>query len=660
MNQTDTLLTKARADTEIAAGDLEMGIEIYQTIREALPRVACENLLRLNFLTGREPAVTGLISDLEEKRRVFWRAVYDVRCGKYKWSAENSYIEAETVSDLAYLGLLYPPDQQEKALQAWMHYLETAETGWERSFVAGEALKRKPLTCQMCQTAQATNFQRDLPVCTGCLELIQDPEWFKNALKGEDSSAIELLENLSGESFSEPFDMEQLFPHQAEAEAAPLLRRLENLESFYPLFESELKACWGDAAELANRSQETLKPCHLWEAMHLHADSLSKSVHQDTLRDDRELYQRGDGQSDLLKILNVARWWDGLNPNIDSQGISLGTVYRSLAFGFDESRSSYYSAIFGMLGLWCNTRQASEFESLLTDFPDDIFLRLVLSNYNPTMEATAELNRHTLWLVNNRPQLAESSTSGALWLTSLKDYKTMLEAWTGALQGDPNNPKILAKAAEFFALSQPSLSLHLYQRAAELAPEDLTYRTQVGHALESVARETLNPESRTQLLLEAVAWCEQSLAQNRDPSHRSFFLVDAVQYAFRAGDWPRVESFANELLDEKDTEANWNQGNSVHYAHLALGHLALNKGDRKQAKLHLLAAADIKGSPQLKSFGPQFGLARRLLALGEVEVVSQYLRLCQNFWDMGHAYLEGWLAELQAGRIPDLAGFRGE
>ena len=511
----------------------------------------------------------------------------------------------------------------------------------------------------MCQVAPAAGFQRELPVCSQCGALLEDPDWFKAALKGEDSNAIQLLENLSGETFDEPFDMDEMFPHQIKAEATPLMRRLEEVEDFYPHFSPELKTCWDDATDFARRAEEELKPGHLWEVLHRYPDSLGKYIHKDSLQTDRDLYKSHDGEADLLRILNIARWWDGLNPNGSSSEISLGTVYRSLAYGYDESHSRFYASMVSILGIGCNALQAAEFERLLEESPDDIFLRLVLTHYG-TGETAAGLNRHTLWLVNHQPHLAEGNTAGVLWLTSPQGFRTMLEAWIGALERNPSKPMVLAKAGGFFTFSQPLLALKLYQRAAELEPEESLHRKHIAHALEGLAREALNPMARNQLLLEATEWCERSLEQIQDPNHRSHFLVDAVSYAFRAEDWTRVESFAKELLDSAGAEADWNRGNSLHCAHLALGHLALNSEDREQAKFHLLAAGEIEGSPQLKSFGPHFGLARRLLALGEMEVVSQYLRLCQNFWDSGQSYLEAWLAQLKAGQTPDLNGFRGE
>ena len=649
------LLTKARADTEIALGDLQSGFDIYKTILETLPEVASECLLRLSFLLGHKTSEEDYLAGLGAHRRNFWEAVFEVRRGNYRETLE---FEAESTSDLAYLGLLYPPAQQESAVDVWMHYLETVESGWERAFVAEELLRRKPSMCQMCQEAQAGGFMRDQPVCSGCLQLLQDPNWFKETMKGEDPAAIELLENLSGEAFEGPVDMDDLFPQPVRERALPLVKRLEKLEKFYPLFENALKQCWDQAVDMAEGPLCDLKPRHLWSALHHPGDSLSKAIHKDTIEADRELYDQGDGDADLLRILNIARWWDTLNPNSKSSEISIGTVYRSLAYCFDETRPTMFTPLIRMIGMGCNARQAAEFESLLEKSPDDIFLRIVLANYS-SMESFSKVNPHDLWLVNHHPHLADS-TSGSLWLGSPVEFRIMLQAWSEAVEQHSDDPRVLDKAGNFFRLSQPWLSLRLSQRAATLKPEETTYRMSVGHAMESLAREALNPEARTRLLMEAVAWCEEALDRYEDPDLRSMFLVDAVSYAFRARDYFSVERFAKELLQQAASVQGWNAGNSLHCAHLALGHLALNKEQLDEAKKHLLAAADIEGSPQLKSFGPHFGLARRFLALGEREVVTEYLRLCREFWFSGQGLIDAWLGELKAGRIPELGGFRGE
>ncbi len=75
------------------------------------------------------------------------------------------------------------------------------------------------------------------------------------------------------------------------------------------------------------------------------------------------------------------------------------------------------------------------------------------------------------------------------------------------------------------------------------------------------------------------------------------------------------------------------RNNSNHHeANTVLGRVALQEGDLKTAKIYLLKSAKTPGSPQLKSFGPNFSLARELLEKGEKSAVLEYLDMVGKFW----------------------------
>jgi hypothetical protein len=76
----------------------------------------------------------------------------------------------------------------------------------------------------------------------------------------------------------------------------------------------------------------------------------------------------------------------------------------------------------------------------------------------------------------------------------------------------------------------------------------------------------------------------------------------------------------------------------LHFAHIVLGHAALAAGDRASALGELTAAvAQVSDrAPVLRSFGPDFRLARKLLELGERDAVLEYLSRCATFWDSPH------------------------
>lgn len=117
----------------------------------------------------------------------------------------------------------------------------------------------------------------------------------------------------------------------------------------------------------------------------------------------------------------------------------------------------------------------------------------------------------------------------------------------------------------------------------------------------------------------------------------------------------KAEAYARELLDLAEASArDWNYGNAVHDGHRILGQLALQRGDGRSAKEHLLAAGETPGSPQLDSFGPELTLANDLLAAGERATVVAYLKACERFWKTRGDDLRTWIAAIEAGETPVL------
>jgi hypothetical protein len=95
-------------------------------------------------------------------------------------------------------------------------------------------------------------------------------------------------------------------------------------------------------------------------------------------------------------------------------------------------------------------------------------------------------------------------------------------------------------------------------------------------------------------------------------------------------------------------------GEHVFTGHTVLGLLAVDEGDVATAKTHLLAAASTTGTPSLNSAGPDMELADELLALGEIEAVSEYLNKCRRFWHKGSQLIDRWLSEIGRGDRPNL------
>ena len=113
----------------------------------------------------------------------------------------------------------------------------------------------------------------------------------------------------------------------------------------------------------------------------------------------------------------------------------------------------------------------------------------------------------------------------------------------------------------------------------------------------------------------------------------------------------RIASLREELpVDEFD----WNYCNVAHKLMTLIGLVTLfEEDDVAGAKDFLIMSSQMRGSPQLNSFGPNMLLAKALLERGEFEAVELYLEHCRSFWEMGITTLDTWIREVHDHRIPD-------
>lgn len=137
----------------------------------------------------------------------------------------------------------------------------------------------------------------------------------------------------------------------------------------------------------------------------------------------------------------------------------------------------------------------------------------------------------------------------------------------------------------------------------------------------------------------------------------NFYKATTNTVAFyRNGDRAAAKASAEALLtDAENYRDDWNYGNAVHAANIVLGLVALGEGDQKEAGKRLLSAGRVTGSPQLRTFGPNMMLAKRLIEAKESAVVLEYLELCEKFWDKSSnsAQLKEWAAAIKASQMPD-------
>ena len=83
---------------------------------------------------------------------------------------------------------------------------------------------------------------------------------------------------------------------------------------------------------------------------------------------------------------------------------------------------------------------------------------------------------------------------------------------------------------------------------------------------------------------------------------------------------------------------------SRHNINIAKGWFALRSGNENEAISYLFASTKVKGSPVLRSFGPDKTLIRELYKRGKKEAVLKYLEISESFWNTESAknYIMIW------------------
>lgn len=139
-----------------------------------------------------------------------------------------------------------------------------------------------------------------------------------------------------------------------------------------------------------------------------------------------------------------------------------------------------------------------------------------------------------------------------------------------------------------------------------------------------------------------------------DKARELYSLAERAVGAFAAGEHVKAEEYANKILQGVSEHPDKDRfGMVLHKGHIVLGRISLLRGDVKDARRHLLAAADVKGGGTLTSFGPNMALAKELLERGERDVVITYLKRCKRFWPRGQDNLAKWIATIEKGAIPN-------
>jgi thiol-disulfide isomerase/thioredoxin len=186
------------------------------------------------------------------------------------------------------------------------------------------------------------------------------------------------------------------------------------------------------------------------------------------------------------------------------------------------------------------------------------------------------------------------------------------------------------------------------QRALDLEPENSSWKSNLsmlymfrgGHTSDKAA---------------ALRWHEKA-AEVADANNKISALQTLATAQLNAGEYTKAAESARELLSVAASRTgSWDYGNAIHRGNILLGRIALHQGDNAEAARRLLVAGGTKGSPQLNSFGPDWVLARELMAHGDRDTVLAYIDLCRKFWTMGAKRLDTWAAVIREGGVPSFS-----
>lgn len=303
--------------------------------------------------------------------------------------------------------------------------------------------------------------------------------------------------------------------------------------------------------------------------------------------------------------------------------------------------------------------EAELLEEKLAADPKDITSRTqLLGHYQKRRldqdeSALAAIRRHLLWLIRNSPDAAVlgSPEGGISRNADPEGYSEGRKAWMNHLQRDPDNVTFLDHAARFLLFDEQKTRIELLQRARSLDPSNAEWPERLGR--EHRANIFKGSESTRKEAAEKALEFYEDAFELSDEHGRETLLEDLAKVAFEAGQHDKARQYAESLLQGAGDGMSWNYGNRVHHGNLVLGRIALAEGNIKAARFRLVAATNTKGSPGLKSFGPNMTLAKDFLERGERDVVLKYFRLCSRFWEMDRGRLDEWTSKVKEGKIPD-------
>jgi hypothetical protein len=322
-------------------------------------------------------------------------------------------------------------------------------------------------------------------------------------------------------------------------------------------------------------------------------------------------------------------------------------------------------------GQQLNQAAAAGLEKTLQATPDDLNAHEQLVGYyyvtavivpsnaqtRPDPNApTLARDRHLIWLIQHSPGLELLGISPMGVVQPVPDaagYAAAMDAWSHQA-GQQAAAHVNGNAGIFFAQTDDPRAVDLLGAAEAGDSQNATWPGALGELYAHQARSSpAGSPALAQTAASAVRELEKawnlSGSSNTDP-----LLSRIAKLAVVAGEDPKAVQYATVLLNTFKPgggQSPLTVGGPIHDGNMVLGQVALHRGDRAGAEQYLLKAGATPGSPQMQRFGPNFSLARDLLAAGSRDVVIRYCDEVAKFW--GDGKLATWRAAIAAGRTPD-------
>ncbi len=303
-----------------------------------------------------------------------------------------------------------------------------------------------------------------------------------------------------------------------------------------------------------------------------------------------------------------------------------------------------------------SAEERKDLEKRLASTPDDLELRVKLAGADFLSVDPASLARravHLAWLVKHHPDVYLGGFAFVPETEAAREYIELRQLWLDALAARPDDLRVAKAAGSFLSFFDRELAIDVYRRAAAADPENADWHDSLGNLYANLAKWSDDASHALEHAKQAVASYEAVLRLVASDWQQVMARVDIARSAALAKDWSlAVEQARRALVDNETAERTFAYGNVVHWANIVLGRAALARGDVEDAARHLEAAGATPGSPQLNSFGPDWDLAKALLAEGQRGAVVRYIESCKRFWSDRAEQLDEWKAAIERDESP--------